>query len=164
MADHVEPQFADQRVCARQCLVGAEPQRTACHQQVVDDVHAAEDAGKLEHAHHAAMREPLRRQPLTGHVVEQDLAAVGLRQTAENIEQRGLAGAVGTDQPDQFSGRDVERHIIHGDEAAEPLADASHGQKCHARPRRFTAALANPHRPSRKKRAKMITSAANTTS
>jgi hypothetical protein len=54
--------------------------------------------------------------------VEQDPAAVGSRVAGDQVEQRGLAGAVGADDAEDFAFLDLEGDILVGADAAESLA------------------------------------------
>ena len=53
-----------------------------------------------------------------------DRAAVGSPQPLDALHRRGLAGAVGADQPEDLAVVDVERHLVDGDRRAVGLADA----------------------------------------
>ena len=52
---------------------------------------------------------------------ERDLAAVARQRAGNEIEHGALAGAVRTDQPDDFAGRDLEADLADGFKAAEAL-------------------------------------------
>src|SRR5437588_63400 len=67
---------------------------------------------------------PLARDVL---LVEQELAAGGLVEPGEDVEEGRLAGPVRADDRDDRALRDVERHAVDGDEAAEGLGDAVGG-------------------------------------
>ena len=41
-----------------------------------------------------------------------DVTAAGTRQTGQDADQRCLAGAVGAEQPEEFTGLDVETHVV----------------------------------------------------
>ena len=56
---------------------------------------------------------------------KRDLAAVGAQRPREQVEHRGLAGAVRPDQPEDLAGLDLEADIVDGDETAKsPLRAA----------------------------------------
>src|SRR5690606_7120845 len=144
-----------------------------CHaadHQVVEGAHPVEDPGHLEHAQHAQAGELGGIEPQDASAVEPDLAGVGAQVARQHIEQRGLAGAVRTDQADQLAFRHVHADAVERLEAAEALADVANLEQRHHAPfaaavasrRRTNAARARPQRPSRKKRAKMMTSSAKT--
>ena len=56
-------------------------------------------------------------------VAEFDAAAVGGVEARDDVEQRGLAGAVVTDETDDAPGRDLEVGVVEGADAAEVLRD-----------------------------------------
>ena len=47
------------------------------------------------------------------------------RDGADHAHRRGLAGAVGAQEPERLAGRHVEIHAVHGRERAEPLGQAA---------------------------------------
>jgi len=51
---------------------------------------------------------------------------IGRQRAGEDIEQRGLAGAVGTDDADGLVGPNLEVHLFEHEERSETLVDA-HG-------------------------------------
>src|SRR5439155_22887508 len=57
--------------------------------------------------------------------VEPDRALRRRQHAGDEIEQRRLAGAVGADQTDDLAAADRDRDVAVGDEAAEPLPDAT---------------------------------------
>ena len=64
---------------------------------------------------------------------ERDLAAVGAKRPREQIEHRGLAGAVRSDQSEDFAGPDLEADIVDGDETAKSPLRVAHLEKQRAR-------------------------------
>jgi len=84
-----------------------------------------EDGRDLEAAHQAQTGDG--GGLAAGYVLalEADGAAGGDEEVGEEIEAGGLAGAVGTDQRMDRTLLHAQRHIVHGDEAAELL-----GQPC----------------------------------
>ena len=81
------------------------------------------------------MGELVFRVVLDGDAVEQIAARVGRVQTADDVHQRGFAGAGGADHADEFVGVNVHGRVIerahplvaHGVELAE-IADIDHGR------------------------------------
>ena len=75
--------------------------------------------GDLERARQPEPAAPIGRQP--GDVAAGEMNGAGIRHQlpGQLADQRGLAGAVGADDGVQFAGRDVERQIVGGDDAAE---------------------------------------------
>ena len=57
-----------------------------------------------------------------------DLALVQRQRAGDQVEHRGLAGAVGPDQAQNLAGLDLEAHIVDGDKAAEAACRAGDGQ------------------------------------
>ena len=55
--------------------------------------------------------------------VDQHPAAVGRQDAGQHPQRRGLAGAVGTEQPDDLAGPHRERHVVDGDHPTEALAE-----------------------------------------
>ena len=60
-------------------------------------------------------------------------AAVGLFAAGENPQQRGLAAAVGPDQPDAVAGAHLERHAVQNRLGAKVLSEVVNFQKNHRR-------------------------------
>ena len=60
-------------------------------------------------------------------------AAVGLLLVGEDPHQRGLAGAVGPDQPDALAGAQLERHPVQDRLGAVVLSDIDDVQENHSR-------------------------------
>ena len=50
-----------------------------------------------------------------------DAAAVGSLEAGDEVEERGLAGAVVADEADDASGWDVQVDVVDGDDPSEPL-------------------------------------------
>src|SRR5215472_13291866 len=63
--------------------------------------------------------------------LEQDAAAVRLEMSADQIDQRGLPGAVRAHQREKFALVDGEIHVIAGANVAEPLAEIDRLEKDH---------------------------------
>ena len=53
--------------------------------------------------------------------IQHHLAAVGRVKAGDHVDRGGLAGAVGTDQSQDFAGRDMEAQAVERVEAAEAL-------------------------------------------
>ena len=72
----------------------------------------------------AGMVEPVLRQIADGERRgPDDRAAVRLVEAGEHAEQRRLAGAVGTGEPDAFAGGDLPGHLVEQDAFAEGLRE-----------------------------------------
>ena len=73
---------------------------------------------------------------LTGWPSMNDFAGVGLVNAAEDIHQRGLAGAVFADERDDFTARDLQIHGIQRHDAGKSLGNPAHfKQRRRAHPR-----------------------------
>src|SRR5438094_8634165 len=90
-------------------------------QHVVDHAHAGEWAVVLERAHHPARSDAMRRQAEDRLAGEAHLAARGRESARDQIERRGLAGAVRADHAEDLAFADFEVELVHGGEAAEAL-------------------------------------------
>src|SRR5438876_610424 len=71
----------------------------------------------------------MRWMPVEPIGAEADLAAVGRREPADHVEERGLAGAVGSDEARDRAFGDGECASGERFDAAEALGDAGDGQK-----------------------------------
>ena len=80
--------------------------------------------------------------------LEPDRARGRREQTADQIEERRLAGAVRTDDRAQFAGLDGQRHVVDGDKAAKALRCALDLKQGHA----FAPPRSMPRTPRGKKR------------
>src|SRR5438046_6066310 len=89
----------------------------------VEHAHTAEGLGNLEAAHDAGPGAPVRRQGGDGAPVEDDVAAVDGQRARHAIDQRGLARAVGTDQPETLAGLHRDAHLVEREEAAEAFGE-----------------------------------------
>src|SRR5690606_27634868 len=58
------------------------------------------------------------------HAAEPDGARRGPLEAGDQVERRGLAGAVGTDEPEDLAGSDREAEVADGLQAPEALAEA----------------------------------------
>ena len=89
---------------------------------VLDHGEQAERLGQLEGAHLAHARDLERRDARERRAVEDPGAGVGLVEAGQQVEQRGLAGAVRADQGRDGAARDLEVLDVDGGEAAERAA------------------------------------------
>src|SRR4030095_15071035 len=64
--------------------------------------------------------------------LEQDAAAVRLKVASDQIDERGLAGAVRAHEREKFALVDGEIHVIAGVDVAELLAEIDRLEKDHA--------------------------------
>lgn len=100
------------------------PFRMEPHHDVFKHRHLAEELDILKGADHAEGGEFLRRQP--GHVsaVEQNRSGSGGVDAGHDVEQRGLAGTVGTNDAGDTSTLNGKGNVIKGRNTAEALGDS----------------------------------------
>ena len=130
---------------------GAHPHVAAEH-DVVEHGHAAEQSDVLKGAGDAERGDA--RGPDPGHVpaLEPDRAGIRPVEAADDVEHRGLAGAVRADDRGQPAAAHLERHVLDRAHAAEMLRDAEdREQRLAALRRRMAAHFARhgyrPHFP-----------------
>src|SRR2546428_200512 len=88
----------------------------------------AEESHRLERPPDAPSGDLVRRQVVDALTVVEHAPAVGPEQARDEIEDRGLAGAVGPDEADDTARLDLERAATAGAEAAEALLELGDGQ------------------------------------
>jgi len=71
--------------------------------------------------------------------IKENLALIGLVNSGDDLDQRGLAGAVIPDQPDDLAGVDIHTHVVNCGQAAEALDNVPH------REQRFHSVIPPPH-------------------
>src|SRR5258707_2999305 len=91
----------------------------AADPHVVERGEPGEGPDELEGAGHAARAEPVWRQP--GHIaaLEPDAPAIGAQGAGDQVEERGLAGAVRPHDAEQLAGLDREADVVDREDAAE---------------------------------------------
>ncbi len=109
--------------------IGAQPGVHA-DQNVVDHGLVLEHRQILEGAGNAEPRQRVCGQPGEIVAVEQNAAGGGAEHRTDQIEQRGLAGAVRADQAADLAGFDRKAHLFHSGQAAEALGNPDDVQKC----------------------------------
>ena len=62
--------------------------------------------------------------PVIVFAAKQDLAGGGLHKSCDTVDHGRLAGAVGADDPENFSFVDLKADIVQSDDAAKRLGDA----------------------------------------
>ena len=92
--------------------------------QVVDDAEIVERRGELERPHQAARDPLLRRHAGDVFAMVVDRSFVGRKKTGQQIEKRGLAGAVRADDAGDLVFAQQVADVIDRDLLAEPLGDA----------------------------------------
>src|SRR5512140_1099856 len=103
----------------------------AADHDVLEDRHLREEPDVLERPHHAADSDLAGRQGLDLRPPENDPAAIGMKESRDQVEDRRLPCAVRPDQRLDRSRRDIEGEVVDGLEAAEPLADPADRKKRH---------------------------------
>ena len=91
---------------------------------VLDDREAGQALRQLERAHHPAAGDLVRPHPGEVLAVERPAAAVGLVEAGEQVEQRRLAGAVGSDQRRDLAPLDLDVIDVDRHQPAEPAPHA----------------------------------------
>jgi hypothetical protein len=98
-------------------------------QHVVAHAELAEQRDVLERAADAQACHAVARQPGQPGAVERDMASAGPIEAADAVEQRGLAGPVGTDQAADLVAPDIEGDAVQRHHAAEAHGDVAHTQQ-----------------------------------
>src|SRR5262249_20682325 len=112
--------------------------------------HAVKGPRDLEAARDAELRALMSGPRADVRALEEDLAALVPESAGDAADERGLPGAVRSDQAETLALIDVERHPAQGLETAEPLDDALDAKERlghHASDRR-TRRLTRPTIPS----------------
>ncbi len=79
--------------------------------------------GHLKGAIDAEVHKFVRRQSADRALVEENLPVIGPVEAGDDIDAGGLAGAVGSDQPENLSRHEAEADAIQGAESRETLDD-----------------------------------------
>ena len=88
-------------------------------QHIVEHAQAAKHAGFLEGAHHAKLRNFVGFSAVEPDTAVAHRAGRWRNVARDGVEGRGLAGAVRPDQRQHLSLPHLERHLVHGGQAAE---------------------------------------------
>src|SRR5712692_5805761 len=104
--------------------LGGGPVAAGHHQQVLERGQLGEDARHLERAAHALHRDLPRLQSVDALAPEEDAAGVAPLEAGDAVEERRLAGAVGTDEAVDPAGLEAQRDAVDRGDAAEALLDA----------------------------------------
>src|SRR5712691_2300763 len=104
--------------------LGGGPVAAGHHQQVLERGQLGEDARHLERAAHALHRDLPRFQSVDALAPEEDAAGVAPLEAGDAVEERRLAGAVGTDEAVDPAGLEAQRDAVDRGDAAEALLDA----------------------------------------
>src|SRR6185437_1550410 len=93
------------------------------HHQVVADGELGEHLHPLVRPAQPQPGPPVRGKVVEVAAVQHHHPVVGPQLAADAVEQGGLAGAVRTDEADGLAGGDLERDVLDGGDAVEPLGD-----------------------------------------
>ena len=102
--------------------------RVHADENVVDHGFVLEHRQILERARDAEPRQPVGRKARDLPVLERDPACGRLEDPGDQVEHRGLAGAVRADQAEDLAAVDRKAHVGDGAQAAEPFRDALDAQ------------------------------------
>jgi hypothetical protein len=96
-----------------------------CDQQILHHAHRGEQQHVLPGAGDATTRPPVQSQAVDRRALQLDASRVRPHHAGDQVEQRGLAGAVRADQSEDFAGVNRQVDVIGDDDAAECLAHAA---------------------------------------
>src|SRR3989449_10023024 len=94
--------------------------------EVVEHAHTLEESDVLEGAGDAERGDVGRLEVRPVLAVENDPSLVRMVEATDRVEQRGLAGAVGTDDGQDLAVTDPQAHLVQRHERAKADADARH--------------------------------------
>src|SRR4030081_408127 len=125
LPEHVEGLVADVLVVLGQRgdLHGLAIAREDRHRDIVENGQPVEQVDDLEAARNAGLDPFVHGRERDVVALEQDLAAVGREMRADEIDERGLAGAVRADEREKLPLVDCEVHVVAGAGLAELLAE-----------------------------------------
>src|ERR1700744_5634411 len=109
------------------------------HHEILGDRHAAERPRDLKTARNAAAGAQMRRQARDVLVAKHNGVGFGTERAGNAVDQRGLAGPVGTDQAEALARPNIDADVVERGEAAEPL-----GQPGDPQQRRFCVRSRHP--------------------
>src|SRR4029077_15610474 len=99
--------------------------------QRVADAQRGRNERRLEGASEAEPRALVRRQRRDAALAARDRAAIRMHAAREHVEERGLAGPVGTGKTEDLSCVDRDLDVVEGHERPVCLADAAAGERGH---------------------------------
>ncbi|OIQ70080.1 hypothetical protein GALL_483130 [mine drainage metagenome] len=100
----------------------------------------------LEGAADADFRDPVRWPPQDTLALQLNIARARLVESAQAVEERGLAGAVGSDQTKDLTLTHVERYAVQRNDAPEHDADVANRKQRRCSRRRWGLRHLAPHR------------------
>src|SRR5437867_3095338 len=123
VADGVEPEVGEELVGSLELRRVGQVERLQDREQVLLDSHLAEDRGLLRQIRDAGARPAVHRETRQVALSQADRSFVGLDQSHDDREGGRLARAVGSEEPDDLSRRDVDRDAAHDRAAAVGLGE-----------------------------------------
>src|SRR5262249_12638239 len=121
--------------------------RVAPDHHVLERREVGEEPDVLERAGDATGRDLVRLQSRERPPIEDEAAAVGRIDPGEQVEERRLAGPIGSDQPIDLARRDREADVDERMDAAEALRDPLGGDEAHWRVASSRLRTAEGHSP-----------------
>ena len=116
--------------------------RNQRHLHVLGDRHRAECGRDLKGAADTEPPDRARRQPGNIPVLQQDFARIRRELAVDDVEARGLAGAVRADHGEELALADLEADVVDRTHAAEGLGQRADLEHAHGRTLRHSAAQA----------------------
>ena len=98
------------------------------HDQILHHRHAIEQARHLKGASNPAAGEGIGRHASHVRPIQRDRTFVGLERSRHQIDGRSLAGAIRTDQADEFAALQFDRQILDRIDTAKMLVKFAHGE------------------------------------
>ena len=137
-----EPERLEEVESAVACIaLGAAPRRPECRERealpgvprreehVVEHRHHGERLRQLERPHHPGADEAVRTSAVDRLAGKAHVAAVSALEAGHDVEERRLPGTVRPDQRGDRPRGDVERRVVDGADAGEPLRHSVHLQQ-----------------------------------
>src|SRR5207237_509599 len=89
---------------------------------------SVQGSGVLEDHARSHPRNLVRGQSRYFDAVDAYRPSIGTLDAHDELHDRRFAGSVWADQPEDFTGLNSKRHLLHGNKTAEPLGDAAYEQ------------------------------------
>ena len=117
---------------ARFPVAGGHARPQAADQHVFEHRHADERPAQLEGACNAQPHDAVRSHAANRFAIEQDLAAIGRNEAGQQVVERGLAGAVGAKDADDFAFFDLHADALDRMQATKAFVQIANGKERHA--------------------------------
>src|SRR5205823_11376078 len=102
------------------------------HEDVLERGETRERPDQLKGARDTGGADAVRGQPADVDAIELDAATIGRQRTRDEIEERGLAGAVRAHDPEQLALLEHEADLVDRADAAKALRQPLHLEQRHA--------------------------------